>query len=185
MTYNLLKDTLVQLPLGRPALPELLVVVVEALPVLAELLEAGLVDVVETAKQSNGSAHTARLDGASGDREELAGVPRGVRNIHASCAAGDSPALLQALELALAGVLGLALHVVIVVVAAAGADEERCGQEGSGAGADLIDLGDRVGQGGGIVENLLVEAAEEGQSKSSGWGRSPLGRCGINWPVQG
>lgn len=57
---------------------------------LAELFQAGLVDVV---------------DNASG-------------------APGDPAALLQALELALAGVLGLALHVVIVVGAASRADEE-------------------------------------------------------------
>lgn len=44
--------------------------------------------------------------------------------VHASRASGDPPALLQALELALAGVLGLALHEIIVVVLAPGADEE-------------------------------------------------------------
>ena len=40
MAHQVLKDTLVQLPLGRPALPKLLVSVVEALPVLAELGQA-------------------------------------------------------------------------------------------------------------------------------------------------
>lgn len=44
--------------------------------------------------------------------------------IHTSRASGNSPALLQALEFALAGVVGLALHEVIVVVLAARAYEE-------------------------------------------------------------
>lgn len=44
--------------------------------------------------------------------------------LHTSRASGDPPALLQALELALAGVVGLALHEVIVVVLAARAYEE-------------------------------------------------------------
>jgi hypothetical protein len=46
-THQVLVDTLVQLPLIGTALPQLLVVVFEALPVGAELLEAGLVDVLE------------------------------------------------------------------------------------------------------------------------------------------
>lgn len=45
-------------------------------------------------------------------------------HVHAPCTSGDPPALLQALEFALAGVLGLALHEIIVVVLAPGADEE-------------------------------------------------------------
>lgn len=45
--YHVVKDTLVELPLGRAALPQLVVVVVEALPVLAELGEAVGVDVLD------------------------------------------------------------------------------------------------------------------------------------------
>lgn len=51
MTHQVFEDTLVQLPLGGPALPQLLVVVFEALPVGAELLQAGLVDVLEAMHQ--------------------------------------------------------------------------------------------------------------------------------------
>lgn len=40
ITYQVLKHTLVQLPLSRTALPELLVVVFKACPVLAELFQA-------------------------------------------------------------------------------------------------------------------------------------------------
>ncbi len=46
-THQLLVDTLVQLPLGGAALPQLLVVVFETLPVIPERLEAGLVDVLQ------------------------------------------------------------------------------------------------------------------------------------------
>jgi hypothetical protein len=48
-TYQLLKNALVQSPLLRPAVPELLVVVLQALPVGSELREAVLVDVLDAA----------------------------------------------------------------------------------------------------------------------------------------
>ena len=54
-----------------------------------------------------------------------------MRNVHALSAAGDSASLLHAVKLAAARVLGLALHIVIVVVAASGANEEGRGQERS------------------------------------------------------
>lgn len=79
-------------------------------------------------------------------------------NIHAPGASRDPPALLQALKLAPAGVLGLALHIVVIVVFAARADEERGRQQGGRGGSDLLDLGDRVRQRGGVVEDVLVEA---------------------------
>lgn len=44
-------------------------------------------------------------------------------HIHTPSTSGDSSALLQAFELALAGVLCLALHEVIIVVLASRADE--------------------------------------------------------------
>ncbi|KAH9832764.1 hypothetical protein Tdes44962_MAKER00244 [Teratosphaeria destructans] len=70
------------------------------------------------------------------------------------------PALGQALGLALAVGLGLAEHEVVIVRFAAGADEEAGGEERGGGGADLGDLGDAVGEGCGVDENLLVEAGE-------------------------
>lgn len=126
-TYQVLKDTLVQLPLRRSALPQLVVVVLQASPVAAELLEARLVDVV---------------DNAAG-------------------AARDPPSLLQTLELALARVFVLALHVVIVVVLAPSADKERRRQQRGRAGADFFDFRDRIRQRGCVVEDFLIEAERE------------------------
>lgn len=48
VAYQVIENTLVQLPLGRAALPELLISVVETLPVLAELGETVGVDVGES-----------------------------------------------------------------------------------------------------------------------------------------
>ncbi len=44
-TYQVVVDALVELPLSRAALPELLIAVIQALPVLAELCQAVGVDV--------------------------------------------------------------------------------------------------------------------------------------------
>lgn len=54
-TYQLVKDTFVQLPLRRPALPHLVIVVVEALPVRTELLQAVRVDILDAKGLVNGS----------------------------------------------------------------------------------------------------------------------------------
>lgn len=91
---------------------------------LAERLEAALVDVVEHA-------------------------PRTPRH---------PPALLEALELALARVAVLALHVIVIVRLAARTNEERRREQRRRAGANLLHLGDRLGQRGGVVQHLLVEA---------------------------
>lgn len=45
--YQVVVNTLVELPLSRAALPKLLVAVVKALPVLAELGQAVCVDVLD------------------------------------------------------------------------------------------------------------------------------------------
>lgn len=82
-------------------------------------------------------------------------------SIHASGTSGDPSTLLQALKLATAGLLGLALHVVIVVVAAPGADEESRREKRGRGGANLLDRGDRRGERGGVDEHLLVEPARE------------------------
>ena len=81
----------------------------------------------------------------------------GRRNIHARGTPRHLAALLHAVQLAAAVGLGLAHHVVIVVGLAAGADEVRGGEQRCRAGAELLDLGDVVGQRGGVDKGLLVE----------------------------
>ncbi len=84
--------------------------------------------------------------------------------------------LLQAFELSLARVLGLALHVIIVVGRHRAPDEERGGKERGGCRADLLDSGDRVRKRRCVVEHLLVEATrtsaltskDEGQPRDDG-----------------
>lgn len=51
-TYQVIVDALVQLPLGGTALPKLLVVVLEALPMGAKLLQTGLVDVLQPSSRT-------------------------------------------------------------------------------------------------------------------------------------
>ena len=79
---------------------------------------------------------------------------------HTRRASRDFPTLLQTLCLALAVGLVFAVHEVIVVGFAAGTDEEGGGEQGRGGGADFWDLGDAVGEGSGVDEDLLVEAGE-------------------------
>jgi hypothetical protein len=169
-TYQVIENTLVQLPLGLTALPQLLVVVLKTLPVLAELFQAVLVDVLDPV-QVQAVSHCAALGyGLPGVFQETwipmseqqvlwdPGV-RWNRDLHTGGASRHTAAFLQALGLALAGVLVLALHEVIVVGAASGTDEERCGEKGSRGGTNLRDLGDVVGEGCRVDEDLLVEAA--------------------------
>ena len=54
LQFQLVKHTLVQLALFRPAVPELLVVVLKTLPVGAELTQAVLVDVLDNARGTPG-----------------------------------------------------------------------------------------------------------------------------------
>ena len=136
----------------------------------AEFLQAGLVDVLNPVV--NPSLVEMELcipqspppwGGRIIDSQSMnvrAGISREFRkrfNVHAPCTSRHSPPLLEALELALAGVFGFALHVVIVVVTAAGADEEGGRQERGRAGTKLLDLGDGVRERGSVVEDLLIE----------------------------
>ena len=74
--------------------------------------------------------------------------------------ARDLAALFQAVELALAVGLGLAVHVVVIVGLAAGADEVGGAEERGGGGADFLDGGDGVREGGRVDEDLLVESVQ-------------------------
>lgn len=77
--------------------------------------------------------------------------------IHTPCAPRHPPALLQAIELGSAGCVGLALHKVIIVIPTSGTDEEGSGEERSRTGAQLLDFGNRIGQGRCVKELLSVE----------------------------
>ena len=117
--------------------------VLETLPVGAELGQTVLVDVLDPIPQSI----TCCLVCIYG------------RNVHARRASRHFAALFHTVQLAPAIGLGLAHHVVIVVGLAPRADEEGSAEKGGGAGAELLDLGDVVGQRGGIDEGLVVESA--------------------------
>lgn len=78
--------------------------------------------------------------------------------VHAGGASRNLAALLHAVQLTAAVGLGLAHHVVVIVGLAAGADEKGGTEEGRRAGSQLLDLGDVVGERGGVVEGLLRES---------------------------
>lgn len=151
VTYQVVKDTLVELPLSRAALPQLVVAVVEALPVLAELSQAVGVDILDTIVSSLVTVLIEMLIWRCREAMPVAhALPPNanswcIANVHTLGAAGNAAALLHAVKLAAAGVLGLALHVVVVVFAASCADEERCRQERGRAGTDLLDRRDVIG----------------------------------------
>lgn len=117
--------------------------VLEALPVAAELVKALLVDVADAAKCQR-FLLGARIRAA----------------LHARRTSGDLATLLHALKLSPAVGLGLAHHVVIVVGLASRADEERGAEKRGRTGSELLDLGDVVGQRGGVDEGVLVEAGQ-------------------------
>lgn len=87
--------------------------ILEALPVVAELVEALFVDVAD----ATNSQHFAPLT-------------EGWISLHARRTSGDLAALLHALKLSPAIGLGLAHHVVIVVGLASRADKERGAEKG-------------------------------------------------------
>jgi hypothetical protein len=96
-------------------------------------------------------------------------------SIHASRTPGDLAALLHAVELAAAVGLGLAHHVVIIVVLASRANKERSAEEGRRTGSELFDLGDVVGQRGCVDEGLLVEpGAQLAGGAGGGVGRAKV-----------
>lgn len=183
ITYQIVKHALVQRPLPPPTLPELLVVVVQALPVLAELVEAGLVNVFEAVRmgistmhsrskfstESRASARTATADWHNllpASRPRTPHPPRkrtnrlggAFQNLHATRTPRDLPSFSQAIHLALAVALVLAVHVVVIVGLAAGADEVTGAEQRGGRSTDLGDLWDMVGEGGSVDEDLLVES---------------------------
>jgi len=76
---------------------------------------------------------------------------------HARSTTCDLPSLLQAIQLTPAIRLGFALHEVVIVRLAACTDKEGSAHEGGGAGADLWDFWDVIGERGGVDEDMLIE----------------------------
>jgi len=56
-THQVVVDTFVKLPLSLPALPELMVIIIETLPVLAEFIQTVLVDIFDAKLRRPHSQH--------------------------------------------------------------------------------------------------------------------------------
>ena len=151
-TYQFVENAAVELLLGATAVEKGLVVVLQAVDVSLELLHAVRVDVLDAIVQGQSRTHFPNLHSG------LLG-----RHLHTGSAAGNLATLLQAVELAAAVCLVLALHVIIVECLAAGADGEGSAGEESRRGSNLLDLGNVVGHRRGVHEELLVEPVERGR----------------------
>lgn len=57
-THQVVKNTLIQPPLHLPALPQLVVVVVQTLPMLSEFVQATLVDICQHTRGTTGHLST-------------------------------------------------------------------------------------------------------------------------------
>lgn len=109
-TYQVVEHTLVQSSLLLPALPKLLVVVFQALPVIPKYVEAVRIDVLQP-------VHSHRKL-----RCHIKGLLKS-SSLHACCTSRDLPSLLQAIQLSSSIRLCLALHVVVIVRFTSGSDE--------------------------------------------------------------
>jgi len=156
-TYQVVEHTLVQRPLKLPALPQLLVVVVEALPVLAELCQAVLVHVVQPVASVRKRSCSRKA--SCSDSPIFFSILW--MYVHAGCASCDLATLPQAIQLSPSIRLGLALHVVIVVGLAAGSNEEARAHKRRGRSSNLLDLGNGIRERSGVHEDLLVEPARK------------------------
>jgi hypothetical protein len=157
-TYQLVKDTLVQVHLRPTALEKVVVVVLEALPVSLELRQAVGVDILDPVIESARHFIFNDVPCLQNTRHHKYGR----NNVHASSTACDLATLLQTIELPAAIALVLALHEVIVVGLAALADEVGRTEKGCRCGAELLDLRDVVRHGRGVHEDFLVETVRRG-----------------------
>lgn len=83
-----------------------------------------------------------------------------VVDVHARSTSRNLPPLPQAIDLTPSIRLGLALHEIVIVGSAAGADKEGGAHERSGGGADLWDFWDVIGKRSGVDEEMLVESGQ-------------------------
>lgn len=163
-THQIIVNAFVQFPLVVTALPHLLVVVLQAFPVGSELFKTVCVDILDTAPcHVSARGHILYPIPRIANRRSVAGLRASLRHsdhrlhveirergfykklyAHAPRTSCHPPALLQTLDFALARVLGLALHEIIVIVLAPRANEEGRGHQRSRACAQLLDLGNRI-----------------------------------------
>ncbi len=80
---------------------------------------------------------------------------------HAGGTSRHLAALAHAFQFAAASRLGLADHVVVVEGLAASANEERRTQQRAGTAANLLDLGNVIGQRRQVDKVLVVESGDE------------------------
>lgn len=153
-------------------MPHLLVVVVKTGPVRAEFSEAVFVYIVQPVLPIS----APRAGGGRGrGGEGSVGV-----NVHRNGTPSHPPPFLETVNLALAARLVLAQHVVVIVRAAAVANEEGCRHQRGGGGADFGDGGDGRGQRGFVNQDSLVETVD-GESISIR--DICFCNCNCNWPL--
>lgn len=160
--YQLVEDAAVERYLGLAALEEVVVVVLEAVGVSLELVEAVGVDILDTVARTISVSCLVYSLRVPKSAIRFFFQTRRRKYIHASSAARHLAPLLQALNLPAAISLVLALHEIVVESLAAVANEiRRAGQECRG-GTNLLHLGDVVRHGGGVHEDMLVEPVGRG-----------------------
>lgn len=127
--YQLVEDAVVEGHLGLAALEEVVVVVLEAVGVSLELVEAVGVNVLDAVRERCQLASLLPLRQLNRQPDCFPNA-HWAKYIHASSAARHLAPLLQALELSAAVALVLALHIVVVECLAAVTNEVRStGQE--------------------------------------------------------
>jgi hypothetical protein len=146
-THQVIVNTTVQYPLFAPAVPHLLVVVLETLPVQSKLLQTVLVDIRQSASSQLANPYPCACSQ----------MLRGHISIHACCTSCDLSSFFQTLEFSSACRIRLAFHVVVIVRPTASSDEERSAHKRCRAGSNLLDLRYGVWQRGRVIEKMLVE----------------------------
>lgn len=144
-THQLLKNTIVQFHLGPAAFPQVVVVVLQTLPVGSELLQAVGVDILDTAQSQHFPNHQSTSDKSV--------------DVHTSRTTSDLTTLLQTFQFPASIRLALALHVIVIECPAPISNEISCARQRRRRSSDLFDLGDIGGHRGGVHQDTLVEAA--------------------------
>ena len=166
-TYQVVKHALIELLLNFPALPQLVIVIVQARPVLLEALRTGFVQVCYPDVPAISSLVYSSSDTILGSElSQAASSRRWYKSplavySHAGRAPRHLAPLAQASVLARAVRLLLALHEVVIVRPAPRADEVGRAQQRCRGRAQLVDLGDAGRQRRGVDERRVRESGAE------------------------